>query len=633
MIRTVRFFGLVLALFLCAPLYAAQDYGSLRITVEPEPKPGASHGYTEYIFVVQNRSTDRSHDVRLTMPRTHDSHGGEELREVSRSFQVGPGATARVSLLVPYHPAIMGGSATVAIDGREQEETLTVHVAPGGSRYSSLSPYVSKSYPGSGFGSAFVLVSSGGAREVLEPLEKLKEKISKGATTGRPVFVNLSGAAQSTQFARSEIPIETWSTNWLGYSRYDGIIVTADEMKKAPAGVQGVLIQYVQCGGSLLVLGEWAVPASWKRTRDNLTRVTRYDAGFGHCFIGTDPAIKQWQSEPWDTLGNSWSNTAGPWRGQPRSVADADRTFPVVENLGVPVKGLFVLMLLFAIGIGPVNLWWLARLKRRIWMLWTIPAVSLLTIFAVFGYMIVSEGWHGHLRTETLTLLDENSHHAVTIGRTGFYSPLTPGGGLHFSPETELMPQTGSVEETSYYPTRGRGSRAAGPGSSCSLDWTQEQHLSRGWINARIPAHFTVRKCETRRERVTIAKNKDGLLTVVNGLGADMKSFELADEKGKLYRTAGGVSPGGQGVLTPTGESIAPESAETAWRRLYTGDWSQSIRTLPGRTKEFLRPRTYLAVLDDAPFLEDGLPSTKNRKCTSVVLGLLKEKDDESTDR
>src|SRR5262249_57686222 len=118
----------------------------------------------------------------------------------------------------------------------------------------------------------------------------------------------------------------------------------------------------------------------------------------------------------------------------------------------------------------------------------TTPAVSLLTIFAVFGYMIVSEGWHGHLRTETLTLLDENSHHAVTIGRTGFYSPLTPGGGLHFSPETELMPQTGSMEEASIY-TRGRRP-SSGSGSSCSLDWTQAQHLSRGWVNARTPAHF-----------------------------------------------------------------------------------------------------------------------------------------------
>src|SRR5262249_9654184 len=251
----------------------------------------------------------------------------------------------------------------------------------------------------------------------------------------------------------------------------------------------------------------------------------------------------------------------------------------------------------------------------------TTPAVSLLTIFAVFGYMIVSEGWHGHLRTETLTLLDENAHHAVTIGRTGFYSPLTPGGGLHFSPETELLAQTGSVEEASYY--RGPGKpHGGGSGSSCSPDSTQEQHPSPGCINARIPAHFTARKCETRRERVTIAKNKDGLLTVVNGLGADMRSFEYADEKGRLHRTTGGVPSGGQGVLTPTGESVAPETAETAWRRLYTSDWSQSIRTLPGKTKAFLRPRTYLAVLDDAPFLEDGLPSTKNRKCTSVVLGL-----------
>ena len=87
---------------------------------------------------------------------------------------------------------------------------------------------------------------------------------------------------------------------------------------------------------------------------------------------------------------------------------------------------MFALVLLFAVGIGPANLWLLSRFKRRIWLWWNVPAISLLTCLAVFGYSVFSEGWRGHGKTASMTVLDQRTHRATTFGYASYYCPLTP---------------------------------------------------------------------------------------------------------------------------------------------------------------------------------------------------------------
>ena len=97
-------------------------------------------------------------------------------------------------------------------------------------------------------------------------------------------------------------------------------------------------------------------------------------------------------------------------------------------------------MLAFVVIIGPVNIIYLNRLKRRTWMLWTIPAISFFTTLLVFAYSLLREGITPDIRIAGLTVLDQVSHHAATFGGTAFYCPLTPSGGLNFDFETEATP-------------------------------------------------------------------------------------------------------------------------------------------------------------------------------------------------
>jgi hypothetical protein len=301
-------------------------------------------------------------------------------------------------------------------------------------------------------------------------------------------------------------------------------------------------------------------------------------------------------------------------------------TFPIVDDIGVPVRGLFVLMILFALAIGPINLGLLGRWKRRMWLLWTVPLISLVTCVAVFGYMVFAEGWSGRVRTEGFTILDETERRASTIARTAFYSPLTPGDGLRFGTDTEVISLGGFGVDTSSW----RRARQPTSSTTCSIDWSGDQHLARGWVTARVPAHFTLRKSENRRERVTLNRAADGAVSAVNGLGADIQNLWYADDRGRIH-TGGPVPAGQQAVLQLTDQRCsAAQSLETCRKILSAQEWISAIKTHTKQPEKLLTPNSYLAVVSGVPFLgnDRGLRHARPRELRSVVLGFVREGDD-----
>jgi hypothetical protein len=590
-----RLTGAVLAVLVTAALAPAAPFGDIEVTVKSEPHGTALHGYAEIEFLVNNRSAQSAHEVRITYPRSSYGLGGDYLRSASRSVTVEPGKTARVVISYPERLDTNGSDATVAIDGREQDRGIEF-----GSRSGSRS-------------------RSGYARRGNPELLAL---FSKSVDTRFPDWLNSAeralqreGKYISVEPVRAEHPVDQWSTSWLGYSRYDGVTVTADDLRVMPPEVKSALGQYVECGGSLLVLGrDPPLPGPWKpRVDQRWTKLLLAEPGFGHCLVTDRTNLSE---EPALLLAlESWAETARPWRV--RGPNEANRVFSVVEDVGIPVRGLLLLMFVFAVVIGPVNLVVLARKKRKLWLFWTVPLISFLTCLIVLGYMALSEGWQGRSRVEGFTVLDENSRRASSLGWTGFYTPLLPGGGLHFGSDTEVIYQNGDDPYSSSYSYRARASS----GSGLTIDWTREQHLTSGWLTPRVPAHFALRKSELRRERVTIAPGPAGP-EAVNGLGADLVEFWYSDGTGNLFHAKGKIPAGDRAALAPMRRSEGGSEVKPL-REVFTGDW----HTLPDKVKTrapvLLAPNTYLGVLEGAPFLDDGLPGASVRKARSAVYGIL----------
>lgn len=519
---------------------AQTDFGDITVTPELHPSGETSHGYAEYRIAISNRSPSTAHQVTLILPKEIFSSFGGGIREITRSIVVGPSATVHVSLLQPPVPMAYGSELGVAIDGEVQREEVlllssgqhargrssTRHVSVGVGR-SPGAPAARNSLPLS----LRILISrSVDATALHSHVDKLLGPPSSGSSSlpssGSP-RPRVGGSTPSYQTIDLGLPVSAWHTNWLGFSSYDGVIVTGEDIRQMASDVKSALWSYVECGGALFVLGEQGLPESWGLNGSLKSEVPAasagiavYNVGFGQCIVSPQTDTKGLNQTQWGYVIESWTKTAIPWQWD-NSVEEANRIFPVVSKLGIPVRGLFMLMLIFAVAIGPANLIVLSRKKRRIWLLWTTPVISLVTCLAVFAYATFAEGWKRVGRTEGLTILDERVHRATTIGWTAFYSALTPNRGLRFGYETELTPQISGGNTNKVL----------------TIDWTHDQHLARGWVVARVPTHFMVRKSEMRRERVTVRRGANADLRIVNGLGADISQFWLADKDGTIYST------------------------------------------------------------------------------------------------
>ena len=694
----------------------AVEFDDIVITPELTPSGNSYHGYAEYRFAVTNRSPDKTHKVKLIFPKESLSYSGNRIREMTRTVLVGPSATVYVSLFqLPVE--MYGHSLGVVIDDRAQDERVPLSTSRHGGRHYTITPpppttsRSSSSWsPGTTtvFSAPVILMSRNvDAKNLHAHANKL---LTATSSLGR-------GSYETIDLG---LPVSAWSTNWLGFSRYDGVVVTGDDIRQMPPAVQSALWRYVECGGALLVLGGLELPESWElRESEKSEPLTdaagfaNYNIGFGQCIVSTEADTKSLNSEQWREVVESWLQTAIPWQiGW--SIEDANRMFPVVsEGLGIPVRGLFLLMLLFVAVIGPVNLIVLSRKKRRIWMVWTVPLISLFTCAAVFAYATLAEGWNQRGRTEGVTILDERIHRATTIGWTAFYTALTPGDGLHFSYETELTPQAIDMMKIDR-----------------TINWTKDQHLQNGWVTARIPAYFMLRKSEVRRERVTVRTEANGHLKIVNGLGADIRKFWLADRNGTIH-TGANIRAGAETELTPqqelplsevdrgsepdemvlfdgtlvvslsgktlvelwdaalpsqlnkgtipsllkdemqhVGASLSHDAvvsvqkhgqqwqitdrfsgltytieknqkkmtdassaaihtyqtSATGLRRIFSSnDWITNMEELIINPEEYLRPGCYIASLDAAPFIEEGLKKVKKKQYSSIVYGILAE--------
>lgn len=702
-LHTIFFLVVMWMYVIVSAALAGTDFDDITVTPELQPSGETFHGYAEYRIAVSNRSPDTPHQVTLIMPKKTYGVSGSRIREITRSVVVGPSSTVHVSLLQPPVPMAWGSELGVAIDGEVQEEEVLLsrgqhgreelgirHVSVGAGAPPRMGARV-KSFPLS----LRILIS----RNVeTTALYTHADRLLGSASSSGGGFSPPGGRAPTVSYETIDLglPVSAWNTNWLGFSRYDGVIVMDEDIRQMPPDVQSALWHYVECGGALFVLGERELPASW-RSRESLqpelptgaAGIAVYEVGFGQCIVSPETGTKSLNQDQWRWVVESWLKTAAPWQWG-NSVEEANRIFPVVNHLGIPVRGLFLLMLLFAVAIGPVNLIVLSRKKRRIWLLWTTPVISLMTCLAVFAYATFAEGWKRVVRTAGLTILDERAHRATTIGWTAFYSALTPGEGLHFGYETELTPQI-SARNTNKVLT---------------IDWTRDQCLASGWIAARVPTHFMIRKSETRRERVTVRRGATTSLKIVNGLGADISQFWLAEEDGTIY-SGTDIPAGAEAALVPQpnlrighqGElaevfqfelrdprinqvldqgafspilrdelrwhgmlfsdavSVSVQKRERQWeitdqllntynittdrvggplkihskkltnlRTIFaSGNWIDNIEHLRISPEKYLRPGCYIAALDAAPFIEEGLQNVTEKQYSSVVYGILAE--------
>jgi hypothetical protein len=403
-----------------------------------------------------------------------------------------------------------------------------------------------------------------------------------------------------------------------------------NEIQEQHAGIFDALKKYTEAGGILGVVGSNArIPQQWLPDNNSGQTSTqnpaqKYLAVLGLVYVfdkNTDtakPAIEPFretvlnQSRLW--RGLTGDRHYGLHSFPPTMVSDGTTllsNLPVVANYGINMKLIMVLIIVFAVLIGPVNIYVLSLVKRRIWLMWTVPLTSLVASMLVLGVSLCQEGFLRQSSSATYTILDQQREEAVTFGFVGFYSTLTPRG-IIFAPETEA---TACLER--------------GYGNAKSLELSilagGNQWLARGWISARIPAYFVVRKAQSqRKERITFNWTTDSP-TAANGLGVDIKELHVCSPKGELL-TAHNIKAGEKVPLAKDTINVSQPFSKISTfhelRRSY-------LHIIPSGTLDPLLPPncipagSYLAEIDAwNPFVEEGIDRTTPYQNKTIIFGL-----------
>jgi len=463
--------------------------------------------------------------------------------------------------------------------------------------------------------------SSGGMVSV-DAVELSDGSTSTFAADARPsstwatrISPSSSTAYQGPTVLRSELEASGWSESWLAFTAFDLIVLSRTDLAAMNAAQQNALRSYVEAGGGLAVLGQTELPKEWRSAaipnpstfRPN--GISRHYVGFGQCAVTEGASISALNRTHIDLLRELARESGQVWQAMPTE-GNANSEFPVIEDTRIPVRGIVFIMLAFILVVGPLNIFLCARANNRIAMLWTIPLISFLTCAIVFGYSLASEGITPTTRTEAVTFLDQAAHRATTLARQAFYTPLTPGDGLRYSHDTEVTPL---VDVNNY-----------NGGNSRELELSQSQHLTRGWVTARVPAHFALRKSETRRERLQVQRLPDGRVSVLNGLGADIQTLWFRDDKGRLFKGEGLKAGQNVALQTEKGEAFNTGSSLGA---LYQGSWGAAHDALMTGPANQIRPNAYLAVMATAPFIETGLAKPGNARARQTIIGVLAPED------
>lgn len=459
----------------------------------------------------------------------------------TRTFQIAPSSQNFVEVPQLITSYFSGDNVIVAIDGREQSKDL---------RISQLTAWEEEG----GFLSVLT------TRSVQMPREP------------------------NVEVVQPQIAPDEWSANWLRYGGYAAIVTTAADYAELPPPVHAAIERWMFAGGALVYVGTPEFGAL-DQTRYGLGRMVVIANTDG--FTGTNqPTFLQWRTHNSTIL-----------RG-------ASEDVPLLEDSGLPMRALFGALVAFAIIGGPINVWYLAKKNRRVWIFWTLPLFALVSSVLLIGATIANEGWVRIHKSSSITYLDERIGRAATFGWSGFYATVSPRGEVRFDSATELRAIDTYIEDA-------------------DTTWDDGQRLFGSWIGTRVPTYFAIRKSETRRERLPL-RYVNGQPTAVNGLGSFIERISFANNQGVVYE-AHNVAPGQSFALVPSPTLTHVRESRTypPERMMHMDLWDVMLGAVEKDPGTVLVPNSYVAVLRDSPFLEHALERPTKSSHRGIVIGLL----------
>ena len=518
--------------------------GDIGIVTNPGPYArDASSGYAMHRIQILNRSSSETHRVHLRIPAEPRGLPGVNayLHSVSKTFVIPP--SSMVNALIHQPPLPMYRGPTIAVSVIGKREKGSVHLRSMKYLHAAEAPTaVHPSFVSYAF-EPRILMNGWKKRNlysvVMDQTAKFVSSASAGGSSmALPRIVNRSYYYDELR----AIDFKAYPSKpiWLNYTTFEGIVYSDDYAEYLKPTGRNALWRYVDCGGSLAYFGSGKMQAWWSELDPRLADKVLKHGAFEKYEIGFGALYLIGIDD--EALAASSASTS---------------TYKLPDG-----------------AIDIAKSWYEAEPARN----------QLHTAYGANQVLPMAEpidSRASYQRVVSLTHLDQQTGRAATIGWTAYYSPLKNADELRFDENTELTPLA-------------FGSELVG-----SVDWTDGQRLTGGWVPAGVPRHFKLRKNEDRPEHIEL-KKEGGALKVVNRLGARVKSFWYADDEGKVYQAAD-IPNGAESVLTETnGVKIGLKKLRDVY---VSQDWVAKIEAVRASPAAYLQLGQYFAELEENAFV------------------------------
>ncbi len=548
------------------------------------------HGYYVFRSIIKNNDA-APHKVVLTCSNV-----------ASKSYELRPGETINASLPLPVSNSDFGDSIQISVDNKKLDPIPCPMRKNWKGHYFTARSFGSHSYD----------------PEIIEYNSFL-------------VCRSLRSQMAEVNVIFAEADCKQWPQDRLDYSCLDVILLTPAELSAAPDGVQTALRQFVLAGGVLWLFDcenqkedldkiEWIAQLKEETKPNqmeeyNQLQCLEYPVAFGRVVLSNfTPDNFRLQYLPKNSNKQIITDIYQCFDFQSSSriiwfdredVNEWHKSFPIANDLSIPVLGIGFVIFLFVMLAGPVNLFLLTKYNKRIWLLATVPALSFLFASAILMYVILSEGFKTDTRIAAGSYLDQRNGMYSSMMQYGFYARTSPRNVV-FDSNDELN----IVDDNN-------------DNARLSIDWTSgKQVIHSHFVPVRKPAYYKVRKSGTTRLKLDFDFNAENPY-VVNGLGKDVDQLFVRSADGSLWR-AESIKAGQKAQLTSVNQFFdeANKKQPLAYPAcIASSTWSFSKTSVTNLSKT-LPPQCYIATFDSpGPFANKGISHAKEKESFAFLMG------------
>ena len=457
---------------------------------------------------------------------------------------------------VEVEATLDGNRARTRLEVAAGGSASTTLLLPGSARRWSSGVEISWQAPGQAQSGAYV--SPKAFREldvvVVDPEESLALKELRDAVAkqvGNPPASRSSSSSSYADERFSRWAPEALPARWQGWPAWVTVITTPSGDRRLGETQRAALAAWTLVGGRLLVTDASQV-AGWNALGAQVAVLDRERL--------SERIQEVWREHGW------WPEIAA------------------VPGTGtVPVGGFVTIAVLFAVLVGPVNLWWCARRGRRAWLLVTTPVLSVIASVLLLGYGLIADGLALRRVAEQVLVLYPQHDRAAIWTRVSVFAGLAPGA-IELDPDDLLQIQTREADDRREL-------------SDAHLDWFDGGQAATGsWIPARTNRQLSLTTVRPERRRLQLVST-DGGMQLTNGFERPLTAFEWRDERGQPWQVNETVAPGATVALTRGMLPLSlpfvhlPSAVKLAVPTAYwTARFEGALLPLPGPAAEDILP-------------------------------------------